>query len=68
VAVAQTAGGIWTELICIKTGLQLLGERTIIASTGASTSATTTIIIRRAFTGHLGPSPDRPAVRRHRQG
>jgi hypothetical protein len=67
VAVAQTAGGIRTELICIKTGLQLLGERTIIASTGASTSATTTII-RRAFTGHLGPSPDRPAVRRHRQG
>jgi hypothetical protein len=66
VAVAQTAGGIRTELICIKTGLQLLGERTIIASTGASTSAPT--IIRRAFTGHLGPSPDRPAVRRHRQG
>jgi hypothetical protein len=55
VAVAQTAGGIRTELIFSKTTLQLIGERTIMASTGGSTSATA--IISQAFVDHLGQVP-----------
>ena len=55
VAVAQTAGGIRTELIFSETTLQLIGERTIMTSTGDSTSATA--IIRQAFVDHLGQVP-----------
>ena len=55
VAVAQTAGGIRTELIFSKTTLQLIGERTIMTSTGDSASATA--IISQAFVGHLGQVP-----------
>jgi len=55
VAVAQTAGGIRTELIFSKTSLRLIGERTIIASIGISTSATA--IISQAFVDHLGQVP-----------
>jgi hypothetical protein len=61
VAVAQTAGGIRTELIFSKTTLRLIGERTIMTSTGDSTSATA--IISQAFVDHLGqvpPSTQRP--------
>jgi hypothetical protein len=55
VAVAQTAEGIRTELIFSKTTLRLIGERTIMTSTGASTSATA--IISQAFVDHLGQVP-----------
>jgi hypothetical protein len=55
VAVAQTADGIRTELIFSKTSLRLIGERTILASIGMSTSATA--IIRQAFVNHLGQVP-----------
>ena len=55
VAVAQTAGGIRTELIFSKTTLRLIGERTIIASIGVSTSATA--IIAQGFVDHLGQVP-----------
>jgi hypothetical protein len=55
VAVAQTAGGIRSELIFNKTTLRLIGERTIMTSTGRSTSATA--IIRQAFVDHLGQFP-----------
>ena len=55
VAVAQTAGGIRTELIFSKTTLRLIGERTIMTSTGDSTSATA--IISQAFVDHLGQVP-----------
>jgi len=52
VAVAQTSGGIRTELIFSTATLRLIGERTIMTSTGNSTSATA--IITRAFVDHLG--------------
>jgi len=55
VAVAQTAGGIRTELIFSTATLRLIGERTIMTSTGNSTSATA--IIARAFVDHLGQLP-----------
>ena len=55
VAVAQTADGIRTELIFSKTTLQLIGGRTILTSTGESTSATA--IISQAFVDHLGQVP-----------
>ena len=55
VAVAQTAGGIRTELIFSNTTLRLIGERTILASIGMSTSATA--IISQAFVNHLGQVP-----------
>ena len=55
VAVAQTAGGVRTELIFNKTTLRLIGERTIMVSTGETTSATA--IISKAFTSHLGQVP-----------
>lgn len=55
VAVAQTADGIRTELIFRRTGLQLIGERTVIASIGMSTSATA--FIREGFADHVGQVP-----------
>jgi hypothetical protein len=55
VAVAQTARGIRDELIFSKTTLRLIGERTIMTSTGASTSATA--IINQAFADRLGQVP-----------
>jgi hypothetical protein len=55
VAVAQTADGIRTELIFSKTTLRLIGERTIMTTTGNSTSATA--IISQAFVNHLGQEP-----------
>lgn len=55
VAVAQTAGGIRTELIFNKTTLRLIGERTILASIGLPTDATA--IISQAFVDHLGQVP-----------
>ena len=62
VAVTQTTGGIRTELIFNKTTLQLIGERTIMTSTGDSTSATA--IISQAFVDHLGQVP--PTTQRPR--
>ena len=54
-AVAQTAGGIRSELIFSKTTLRLIGERTIIASTGMSTYADA--IVAQAFVDHLAEVP-----------
>ncbi len=48
-------GGIRDELIFSSTTLQLLGERTVIARTGTTTSATA--IITRAFVDHRGQIP-----------
>jgi hypothetical protein len=48
-------GGIREELIFSRSTLQLLGERTVIARTGATTSATA--IITRAFVDHRGQIP-----------
>jgi hypothetical protein len=58
VAVAQTAEGIRTELIFSKTSLELIGERTIVASIGISTDATA--IITRAFVDRIGQFPTTP--------
>jgi hypothetical protein len=55
VAVAQTAGIIRDELIFSKTTLRLIGERTIMTSTGEVTSATA--IVAQAFADHLGLVP-----------
>jgi hypothetical protein len=59
VAVAQIGpgvdGGVRDELIFSTTSLQLIGERTTIARTGVTTSATA--IIARAFADHLGQLP-----------
>jgi len=57
-------GGIRDELIFSRATLQLLGERTVIARTGETTSATA--IIARAFVGHRGqiPCPPRQSARR----
>jgi hypothetical protein len=48
-------GGIREELIFSRSTLRLLGERTVIARTGATTSATA--IITRAFVDHRGQIP-----------
>jgi len=48
-------GGIREELIFNSTTLQLIGERTVIARTGTTTSATA--IITRAFVDHRGQIP-----------
>src|SRR5215471_13700932 len=48
-------GGVREELIFSKATLQLIGERTAIASTGATTTATA--IIARAFVDHRGQLP-----------
>ena len=48
-------GGIRDELIFSRTTLQLIGERTVIARTGTTTSATA--IITRAFVDHRGQIP-----------
>ena len=48
-------GGIREELIFSSTTLQLIGERTVIARTGTTTSATA--IITRAFVNHRGQIP-----------
>ena len=48
-------GGIREELIFSSTTLQLIGERTVIARTGTTTSATA--IIARAFVDHRGQIP-----------
>lgn len=58
VAVAQTSEGIRTELIFSKTSLKLIGERTIVASIGISTSATA--IISQGFVDHIGQLPTAP--------
>jgi hypothetical protein len=58
VAVAQTAEGIRTELIFSKTSLQLIGERTTIASIGISTDATANI--SQGFVDHIGQFPAAP--------
>jgi hypothetical protein len=57
-------GGIRDELIFSRATLQLLGERTVIARTGETTSATA--IIARAFVDHRGqiPCPPRQSARR----
>jgi hypothetical protein len=48
-------GGVRDELIFSRATLQLIGERTVIARTGVSTSASA--IITRAFVGHRGQVP-----------
>jgi hypothetical protein len=48
-------GGVREELIFSRTTWQLLGERTVIARTGATTEATA--IIDRAFVDHYGQIP-----------
>ena len=48
-------GGIRDELIFSRTTLRLMGERTVIARTGTTTSATA--IITRAFVDHRGQIP-----------
>jgi len=48
-------GGVREELIFSRATLQLIGERTAIASTGATTTATA--IIARAFVDHRGQLP-----------
>ncbi|HET7247564.1 MAG TPA: CU044_5270 family protein [Streptosporangiaceae bacterium] len=48
-------GGIRDELIFSRDTLQLLGERTVIARTGATTEATA--IVARAFVDHRGQIP-----------
>jgi len=48
-------GGIREELIFNKSTLRLIGERTVIARTGVTTSATA--IIHRAFVDHRGQRP-----------
>jgi hypothetical protein len=48
-------GGIRDELIFSRTTLRLIGERTVIARTGTTTSATA--IITRAFVDHRGQIP-----------
>ena len=55
VAVAQAADGIRTELIFDKATLRLIGERSIMTSTGDSTSATA--IISQAIVDRLGQVP-----------
>jgi hypothetical protein len=55
VTVAQTAGSVREELIFSTTTLRLIGERTVVARTGVTTSATA--IIARAFADHLGQLP-----------
>jgi hypothetical protein len=57
-------GGIRDELIFSRATLQLIGERTVIARTGTTTSATA--IIDRAFVDHRGqiPCPIRQSTRR----
>jgi hypothetical protein len=55
VAVAQTAGGIRSELIFSQTALRLIGERTVAVRTGATTSATA--IIATGIADHLGQVP-----------
>ena len=48
-------GGVREELIFSKPGLQLIGERMVIARTGVTTTATA--IIARAFVDHRGQVP-----------
>jgi hypothetical protein len=48
-------GGVREELIFSRAALQLIGERTVIARTGVTTSATA--IIGRAFVDHRGQVP-----------
>jgi hypothetical protein len=48
-------GGVREELIFSRSTLRLLGERTVIARTGVTTSATA--IVARAFVGHRGQIP-----------
>ena len=48
-------GGVRDELIFSRATLQLLGERTVIARTGATTEATA--IIARAFVDHYRQTP-----------
>jgi hypothetical protein len=48
-------GGVREELIFSKTTLRLIGERTVIARTGTTTTATA--IIARAFVDHRGQVP-----------
>jgi hypothetical protein len=48
-------GGVRDELIFSRTTLQFIGERTVIARTGTTTSATA--IITRAFVDHRGQIP-----------
>jgi hypothetical protein len=48
-------GGIRDELIFSRATLQLLGERTVIARTGATTEASA--IVARAFVDHYGQIP-----------
>jgi hypothetical protein len=59
VAVARTGpgvrGGVREELIFSQTTLQLIGERTVIARTGVTTTATA--ITARAFVDHAGQIP-----------
>jgi hypothetical protein len=51
-------GGVLEELIFSQTALQLIGERTVIARTGVTTTATA--IIARAFVDHRGQVPPGP--------
>jgi hypothetical protein len=59
VAIARTGpgvrGGVREELIFSQTTLQLIGERTVIARTGVTTTATA--IIARAIVDHAGQIP-----------
>jgi len=50
-----TDGGVREELIFSRATLQLIGERTVVARTGMTTSATA--IIARAFVDHRGQIP-----------
>ena len=51
-------GGVLEELIFSQAALQLIGERTVIARTGVTTTATA--IIARAFVDHRGQVPPGP--------
>jgi hypothetical protein len=55
VAVAQTAGGIRSELIFSKTTLRLIGERTVAVRTGLTSDATA--VIATGVADHLGQVP-----------
>lgn len=59
VAVAQTADGIRTELIFSKKSLNLIGERTIVASIGITTDVTA--VISQGFVNHIGQVPSVPS-------
>lgn len=55
VAVAQTAGGIRSELIFSKSTLRLIGERTVAVRSGVTTDATA--IIATGIADHRGQVP-----------